>query len=223
MPYPTHFRFVWRGVFKDTPEIWSFSAHFSRVNPGEVDAGLDDITESGVTSATAAFFDTGVMDSGVLLTDWRAYVIGTDGRMEGNGPLLHDATGDAIDGSGGRIYPPQVAQCVTLVAADRGPAKFGRFFLPGPALALGTDRRYTDTQCGIVSSVVTTFLKDVSDAIDLEALNQSACVNVSNRPAGGAGTIQEVDHVEVGRALDTIRTRRNQLLEERHVGGHIDW
>lgn len=220
---PSHFRFTARGTFTGTPEIWSFGWHFNRVVVGGTDAGLSDIDESAVTTALGTFFGQGIMDSGVLLTDWRAYVIGTDNKMEGNGPLLHDATGDDIHGSGGKIYPPQVALCVTLVADNRGPARFGRMYLPGPALSLGTDRRYTDTQCDSIATAVSAFLKDVSDAIDIPGTIQSAAAcNVSSRPAGG-GTIQDVDHVEVGRALDTLRTRRNQLLEERHVGGQIDW
>jgi hypothetical protein len=35
--------------------------------------------------------------------------------------------------------------------------------------------------------------------------------------------MQGVDHIEVGRVYDTIRSRRRSLLEERFVGAQIDW
>jgi len=223
MPVPTHFQFIFRGTFVNTPEEWSFGAKFSRANAGEADAGLDDIDDEAVSTAFGTLLGNAYFHAGVKAADWRAYVIGTNGKMEGNGPLLHEFESGNPQGSSGNRQPPQIALVATLVGANKGPGHFGRLYLPGPAKAVADDLRLTITDSTGYLDLVTDFLKDVSDAIDLEVLTQSACVNVSPIGGGGDGTIQEVDHVEVGRVYDTLRTRRRSLLEERVAGGHIDW
>ena len=53
-------------------------------------------------------------------------------------------------------------------------------------------------------------------------IQSSTGLNVSTR-GGPDGTKQVIDHVEVGRVLDTLRTRRRALLEDRQIDAHIDW
>lgn len=225
MAVPTHFKFTFRGVFLGTPEIWSFGMHFSRTATGNPDAEVTDIDQSAVTAAL-----TGLLTGGGLApfnqyteaTDWRAYQIGTDGKMEGN-PLVVDVSAAHIKGPGGVKLPPQIALVVTTVASDRGPGRFGRFYLPGPSQTMEADFRLSETNATAYAEAATNFLKAVSDAIDMPGgIDSSECVNISARPAPN-GTIQVVDHVEVGKVYDTLRTRRNKMLEERHVHGQIDW
>lgn len=225
VPVPTHFKFTLRGIFLNSPETWSFGCHFSRVNAGEPDAGLDDIDESGVTSAIATFFGTAEISNKVEVGDWRMYVIGSDNRMEGNGPLLHEYEPGELRGvSTGPIHPPQVALVITTVADNKGPARFGRFFLPGPTVALDNDWRIGEDEATGYAEQCTQLLKGISDHIDLQQLVSSKGKNISPGPQGSpGGTSQDIDHLEVGRALDTLRTRRKSLLEERHVHGQIDW
>ena len=224
VPVPTHFRFTARGVFFNSPEEWSFGFHMSRDNNGST-AHPGDVDQAAVTSAFAAFFGGGTpgsISSDVKMTDWRCYEIGNDGLTVGN-PLVVDVTGDSIAGTAGTKYPPQVALCATLVAVDRGPAKFGRFYIPSPADGLNSDWRLTVAQATAYANKSTQLLKSVSDAIDLVLGSSSTGLNVSSRGGSGAGTKQEIDHVECGRVLDTVRSRRRSLLEERVVDGHIDW
>lgn len=226
MPVPTHFRFTVRGDFLNSPEHWSFGCHFSRENDAIADAGFDDVDEGGVTDAVVAFLGSSLFSNKVEVRDWRLYVIGTNGKMEGNGPLLHDfAPGELKGASAGARFPSQCSVAVTLIAANRGPAQRGRFYLPTfGGMALEDDWMLSDAVAGVIRTAATTFLKDISDQIDLVDLTQSACVNVSPGPVGsGTGTIQEVDHLEVGRVVDTIRNRRRSMLETYNVGGHIDW
>jgi hypothetical protein len=208
-----------------TPEHWSFGCHFSRVNPGEADAGLDDVNESSVTAAVVAFLGSTFFSNKMEVRDWRMYVIGTDNKMEGNAPMLHEFAPNELKGaSSGGIMPSQCAVAVSTIAVNRGPAQRGRFFLPALVLTIGDDWLLPDAVAGVIRTAATTFLKAIADSIDLEVLNQSACVNVSPGPPGSAnGTIQEVDHLEVGRVVDTIRNRRRSMLEQYNVGGHIDW
>lgn len=224
MPVPIHFKFTARGVFTNTPEQWSFGFHMSRETALWSDPSTGAINVGQVTAAFAAFLggSGAAVSDKVKMTDWRAYQISTDNRMAGN-PLVVDTTTGGPQGVATNKYPPQVALCATLVANNRGPARFGRFYIPGPTQPLDADMRISNNDATNAAQAVTTLLKSVSDAIDLPLTQGSAeGVNVSVR-GGPQGTLQVIDHVEMGRALDTIRTRRNALLEERHVHGHIDW
>lgn len=225
MSVPSHLKFTFRGKFLGTPEIWSFGVKFRRTQDAGPDAGIDEIDQSAVTSAFSTLLAHGsgaTFQQYVKATDWRAYVINEDNRMEGN-PLVVDVEASNFIGAGGTIYPPQIALVVTTVADNRGPARFGRFYLPGPGYGISTGYALTDGAAGSYAEAATTFLKSISDAIDIPgSLSSSAAVNISENP-GPDGTLQEVDHVEVGLVLDTLRSRRNAMLETRHVHGQIDW
>lgn len=227
MPVPTHFKFTVRGIFRSTPETWSTSCHFGRKVDLGPDAALSDIDDGAVTSAVAAYFGSAYFSNAIEVQDWRFYDIGTDGRMEGNAPLMHTFAPGALRGgnSGTNLFPTQISLVATLVATDKGPAKFGRMYLPVPYQALQTDFRYSDAQAETYRAELETFLVAVNHAIDLPGTPSPArAVNVSRGPAGSStGTIQHVDHLEMGRVLDTVRNRRKSLLEERHVGAEISW
>lgn len=222
MTVPTHFKINFRGVFTSTPEEWSFGIHMSRDIEAQPDATVGDISESGVTSAITTLLATagGMFSDACVCTEWRAYEIGTNGRMEGN-PKLVELTPPGVGGTATKKYPPQVALAVTTVADNRGPARFGRFYLPGVNLPMDNDHRLTVSNATAVAEAATEFLKDVADSIDLPLTTMSAVgLNISSL---NGGVKQEIDHVEVGRVYDTLRSRRRQLLEDRHVHGQIDW
>jgi hypothetical protein len=224
-PTPKHFRFVFRGTLLGSPETWSFGFHMQRVIDAGSDATLDMIHEDQVTTAVAAFFGTAEISNKVQVDDWRAYQIDETGHMEGNGPLLHTyAVGEQLGASATQQKPPQIAVVVSTLAVDRGPAKRGRFYLPGPTGAVGTDWRMPADQAASYEVQTRTFMKAVANAIDLPGLTSVAGINVSHLPVGSsAGTSQDIDHLEVGRAYDTLRNRRKSLVEDASVGAHIDW
>jgi len=225
VPVPTHFKFVFRGVFTGTEEIWSFGCKFSRDNTLQGDAGLTDIDQGAVDSALAGLLGTGFIAPNVMVSDWRAYQIGTNGKMEGNGPLIRTYAVDELKGAAtANVHPPQIALVVSTIAENLGPAQRGRFYLPGPARALDSTMRLSLSDAGVYEDLATQFLKDVSNAIDLEDLESSVGLNVSPGPIGSStGTKQTIDHVEVGRCLDTLRTRRNAMVEDYVSSGTIDW
>lgn len=225
MTWPTHFRFTVRGNYVGSEETWANAFHFSRNVDAGPDAGLGDIVESGVDDAVAAFYGSGFVAPTIEVVDWRMYVIGTNGKMEGNGPLQRNyETAELRGGAGTTPYPPQIALCISTVAVNRGAAQFGRFYLPGPTRPFGGDFRISAADAGTYVSLATQFLKDVSDAIDVTFPLQAAGVHVSEGPVGSStGTIQEIDHVRVGRVYDTIQTRRRSLIEDYQESGHIDW
>lgn len=220
MTVPTHFRFTVRGDFVGTPEHWSFGFHMSRDVAGNPDAKISDIDQAQVTTAITTFWagGGGQTPTDTKVTDWRAYQIGTDGLMEEN-PLVVDVSANNILGGVGPKYPPQIAACVTTVAANRGPARFGRFYLP-TAAPIAADKRMSVVTATGIATAATQLLKDVSDAIDLVALTSAVGLNIS---ASGLGAKQVINHLECGRVLDTLRNRRKSLLEERYVHTLIDW
>jgi len=224
MTVPTHFKFTFRGHFEDSPEFWSFGCFFQRSNPGNPDAGLDDISESGVTAAIATFMANAFMATVTRLDDWRAYVIGTNGKMEGNAPLLHIVDpGSPIAGAGGLSHPYQVCVVATRVAADRGPAKLGRMYLPCLAAPLSTGGRMTTATALSIAQATSAFLKDISDSIDMAGIeNSSEALNISKQPVV-TGSKQVVDHIRVGRAFDTMQSRRTNLDEDYQEDTAIDW
>lgn len=222
MAVPTHMKFTVRGVFSNTPEAWSFGMHFSRDVEGETDAGLGDVNEGTVTSAVEAFFgnSSAYIPDVCRVIDWRMYVIGTNNRMEGN-PLIHlFPPSPAVTGTVANKYPPQICCAVTTVGANRGPGRFGRFYIP-TACVLDNDMRISANNATNIANTCSTFMKAVSNAIDLPLTSSSEGLNISQ--SGGAGARQAIDHIEVGRALDTLRNRRKSLLDERVSTGHIDW
>jgi hypothetical protein len=140
MPVHKHLRIVFRGVFLSTPEIWSFSTKWRSVQDSGPDANTGDIDQGGVTDAISAYINHTDFQSNVRVEEWRAYSIGTDGKMEGD-PLIVtlDTPGPTGTGSA-RAYPTDVALCVTTVADHRGHGRYGRFYVPGPHAELGSDR-----------------------------------------------------------------------------------
>lgn len=221
MVYPDHMRIVFRGIVKNTPEIWSMSLKYDHTVVAGRDAELEDISANGVYDAGSAFFSSGLFDTDLQWEEWRAYRIGPNGRMVGNQRIELFDSGDFVVGAATPKYPPQVTCCVTTVAQNNGPAKFGRFFLPCFGLGMGGDKRLSIANADGVAAQASTFVKDVSAAVDLPTNPANAAmVNVSKI---GDGTKQDVHHLEVGRVLDTQRRRRNALLEERVSTGAIDW
>lgn len=223
MPFPKHFRFVWRGTFKGTPEAWSFGCHFQSAQSGGPDADLGAVSIQGLADAYFSLVNNtdAYLPRWAHLTDVRAYLIGTNGRSIGNVKLL-DTSAENLESNRIEVYPPQIALVASLIAPNRGAAKYGRMYLP-TAAPIAVDGRVAASIATGIATHVGTFLKACSDAVDLPLQPDSTpCINVSDR-GGPDGTFQVVDHVEVGRVLDTMRSRRSSLVEERQVGAHIDW
>lgn len=221
MPVPTHLRVVFRGVFLTTPETWSFGLKFSRDNTVGTDAGYGDFDLGAMKDAFTNMVQQGdsKWPTNAELSDIRAYIIGTDGLTEGT-PLLEECTPDHIHGVTSVKYPNQVCMVITHVASERGPARFGRVFLP-TAADMGGNTLVPSGIGNPLREIYTTFVKDCSDAIDLEGTQSSEQLNISKN--GSGGTRQAVDHHEIGQVLDTLRSRRRALVENRSAGGHIDW
>jgi hypothetical protein len=212
MSYLPHCRIVIRGFFINTPEEWSFSTkwlkHYSDLN----DLDINNIDESGMLGAVTTLIASGLFNNRVQCSGWRAYDIGSDGNMVGNPRVVEIPTASQPKGTGPLLYPPQASLTVTLEGENRGPARFGRFYLPGPAHALGTDLRLSTVSQTSYLNAAGAFLTDMADAIDIPGgVTRAELINVSGIDGGHQ---QNVVKVRMGRVLDTIRRRRTSLLEE---------
>jgi hypothetical protein len=221
MAVPRHLKVVVRGQFDNTPEIWSYSMRFDRTLWGEGDAHAEDLQDGGMLTALTAFHSTSLFSPETRVTGWRAYDIGEDGRMEGNPKVVEIATASQPKGTASSRMPIQTSLVVTTEAENRGPARYGRFFLPGPAKNLGTDYRILASDALLYLNAAVTFYKAVSDRIDVDfSVTGVKAINVSNI---GTGAQQTIRNLRVGRVYDTLRSRRGALLEEYQSSGTIDW
>jgi hypothetical protein len=212
MVFPTHNRLNVRGIFDGTPEIWSYGMHFPSVVTAGPDVQPGDWNESAVTAALAAFHSSSILSSKTRLTGWRGYQIGPDGRTIGNNLKVVELDPGTV-GAGTHRYPPQVTTVVSFVAGNRGPAKFGRCYLPGPAGSINiTDSRMTAGDAMTVATTFKTLVEALLNAMYTDVLHVGEeLVNVSR---SGEGVFQTVETVRVGRVFDTMRSRRNKLVED---------
>lgn len=211
MPFPKHNRLVVRGTFAGTPEIWSYSMHFTT----EVTAGADvlpqDWNVANVTAALTTLHTSSKFASSTRLTGWRGYQIGPDGRTIGDNLRVVEL-GTPVVGVGTPRYPSHVSLVVTTEGASRGPARLGRFFLPSPAISIDT------TDLRLAASDLTTLLASLKTCVEslknamypVEVIGESM-VNVSQLDGG---VMQNVVKYKCGRVLDTMRSRRNKLVED---------
>lgn len=120
------------------------------------------------------------------------------------GYLFNETVGRALQGTGTAVGgPPQVALAVSLQTDAVGPSGKGRFYLPGPSFVMGTGRRLTAADSQAVANSSASVIRNISTTF-------GAPVSV----ASTLGYVRPVTSVRVGRALDTIRSRRGKLLEE---------
>lgn len=142
-------------------------------------------------------------------------LIGTDGRyVDKFGTVEHVLTTPAA-GGGGAQYPPQVAAAVTLETnASRGLASKGRFYVPSPVGSFETGPGlFSISAAANLAIRATTLVEDLNE--ELEGWTVAV---VSGTRTGAA---RLVNRVSVGRVLDTIRSRRTSLVEDRQAGADI--
>lgn len=109
-------------------------------------------------------------------------------------------------------FPNQIALVATLTTGlSRGMACRGRMFFPVPAVVMeDSDGRLTTAAATAAANKVKTLLDSLNAATD------GCTVGVYSKGGlSGVGASRRVTGVEVGRVLDTMRTRRSALVEAR--------
>ena len=131
--------------------------------------------------------------------------IGTNGKYLSD-PFISafpPVAGTAI----GVDHPFQVSLCVSLLTARRGPSGRGRIYLPCPTLSVSGDGTVAAGTVDAVSAAVGAFITNLNNSPGVDRPGSQVLI------ASSKGFSSPVTGVRTGRVLDTIRSRRTQLLE----------
>lgn len=206
MAYPeNHFLLAFGGRLR-TSETWTqtlrFRKPFNLSGQAEVQAVCDEMADR-----LSDWWSTGISGSGAVLELVKFNEIGTNGRYVSPFTCLTELV-PGVANSGESLFPNQVSVVVTtLTDASRGLAARGRMFFPIPTVSVQADGMINSTAVGNIGTAAKTLLDSLNGA--------EAGVVASVFSAVGAGAVRPITAVGVGRVLDTIRTRRQALTEER--------
>jgi hypothetical protein len=134
--------------------------------------------------------------------------IGVDGKYPvDHAPGIYSYA-PPVAGFGSGTSIPQVTLAVTLgTASPRGRASKGRFYLPPTTHAPAADGRIPTAIVETVADRAKTWVDAVNAVAEIDGVFVMSKLD--------AGTTRRVDKVGVGRVLDTMRSRRAKLPEER--------
>lgn len=217
MAFPEHYLLQFGGDLRG--DIWSCGIRFSKpslpfdvLDAGEQETLADDMAGDIVTWMNAA-------GSGWSSASKLRYVkfnrITALGRYQDTG-ATHQKTYDTAPFPGspvGSDLPNQVAMVVSWVtAAQRGRASKGRIFVPVPGItiigALGTFASTGSSSVESAATAAAAFLNNLNNqpGIDVPGIQASVVSRVD-------GTSRPITAVRVGSVPDTMRSRRNALVE----------
>lgn len=211
MAYPSNFlRLVVSGTLYGTEQ---FSWSLALARNFETDPPPSTVPQGVIDAVTALHASTSAAcGTSALLTMIKLNEIGTDGRYVSQSETVMHEFETGVPGSGTSTQPPQNALAVTLrTAKRRGRAHAGRFYLPRTGGGVANDGRITGGTADSLAVDVTTFLDAINAAIPG---NWRAAVMSDV----GTGTLELVTHAEIGRVVDTIRSRRSSMDEDRRSG-----
>jgi hypothetical protein len=216
--HPTLIKLVWSGTLGATEdEIFSYSRWAAIETPedleGVMDIAANDVTDllaesttGGVTYSTLgqAFPDT------VAWTLLKGYVYDeATGLNLSVDPAVRVLT-DTGEATGVQTLTNQDALAVTTQAFPRGPSSYNRFYLP---TMIANVQESPGLVRGATIDDIQTQLKFANTAHKAEATPNSWEYGVYST---ALHTMREIDRYWTGNVMDTIRKRRNKLVETRH-------
>lgn len=207
MPYATHVRMTMSGRFGDTSPGYE---HFSFGISYAASAGLSSAQITAMTTDTTDFFSNAdnLVSVHAHLESIKFATIGVDGHYVDTPVVVPVAVAGGADDV---VHPPQIAWCVSIdqapvagVALTPAARKRGRFYLPMPV-------HHIDPATGELLTTTAPATCAAAVAAWIESLNTDGggAVVVASSIDGN----HPVTRVRVGRALDTIRSRRRDLDE----------
>jgi hypothetical protein len=215
MPYANHLRLTVSGVFatgvgNPAYEGWSYRLNMS--DPPAAGGNFSRDALNGHIADVQSFHQNAASRIGqhAKVTMVKLARIGFDGKYR-EAPIFDDTL--AITGvSASNNHPPQVALAVSLETGRRGPTGRGRIFLPAPQIEVFTGTGLADP--AVIDGVRTAFATFVNGLNNVAGLDANAS-KVTVASVKGYNT--DVTSIRVGRALDTIRSRRTSLEEKYSV------
>jgi hypothetical protein len=212
---------VWGGTLPGG-ETWSNSLRFAEtqeVTPPANDAAGWDVQEfldhfTDVIKAHHA--NGGAMISNRCMLNFVKF-----NRVDIHGKYIDPTTfvnvfANIAGGVSGNVHPNQVTIAVTLTTdVTRGPANRGRIYAPMPACAVADTGLISVGDAQNIRDRYAQFITDLNDTPGLDLTDPNAVV--MSRKSGAPAT-RLITGVAVGRALDTQRRRRRNLVENYELG-----
>jgi hypothetical protein len=204
----TYFQPFLKCVFSGTlysTETWSFGVNLISV-PGPT-PNVPDTVPSAILDAIVGYIQSPqVCTTAAALTQVKVNLIGTDGKYVNEETVLYEYD-VPVPGTVQPIFPAQVALAVSLrTEATRGRAHAGRYYFPAPAGQVQADGGISQSNQDTQLVAAQTFLQAMNASM-------SALWHVGVVSNLGTGGQREVTTVRVGRALDTMRSRRRSIEE----------
>jgi hypothetical protein len=210
MAYQPHLRAVAIGEYRigdGSPlEIWSCTTNHALGTTNPTDSQLD-TAANDVLEAWSGLIHTSQFPDNVVLHECRVAVTDTDNKIPGH---VGYSTGSEVRGTATSYLPYSVALAVTLRTPTRGPKGRGRFFLPTPAMSIGSNGRVSGGFISSITADLSTFRTALQTAAECGVSGADTGLTVV--ASGVAGNIL-VSGWQVGDVPDTIRSRRNALPE----------
>lgn len=190
-------------------EQWQWGVRALPVAPFD-DADCQAVANTLAAPTQTYFQDAANMDisPNMRLLGIKVARIGVDGKYPpDHAPGIYNYVG-SINGAGSGTAFPQCSIAVTLgTNKPRGRAHKGRYYLPPQTIAPGADGRILAAFADNIANASKTWLDAVNAVAELEGVVVMSKLD--------AGTYEFVRNVQVGRVVDTIRSRRAKLPEER--------
>jgi hypothetical protein len=174
--------------------------------PGELQTMAD-----ALAAPTEAFLTSNLirMTSNARLTAIKVAYVQANGHYPPDGvPGIYSYGVPGIPGTGvGSVVPQATIACTLLTTKPRGRSSRGRFYLPPQIQPLQADGRLLEGTCNEIESECKTWLNAIRGTA------QATEILVMSKL--GTGTTSTVNAVGVGRVVDTMRSRRRALKEDR--------
>lgn len=201
-----HIYVQWGGKLPGN-EQWSCGFRMRKKTAGVVDSGAGLLV--GVSAALATFHTSAgaCISSAAKLSYVKVNAVGINGRYVENNTnqAIYADTPGAVTGQ--QYFPHQIALVVSLLTGfTRGTAHRGRFYLPLPAISLGSDGLMSTSAQATIDTAAETLRTNVN------AVNADYEMAVFSRKDNAPGN-RRVTSMSVGRVLDTQRRRRRALVE----------
>lgn len=205
MARPAHTLMTWSGVSGPSgapSEEWSFSLR----GTGGIQTPL---SFDGVAEAMALAWTDNlavVIGDNIRLTECTVADVDAGGLWNKDNEGAYVKGTFATNAAGIKTDPYMPSQCalvVSLTTARSGPSGKGRFYLPVGRANIQPDGRLAAAHAAPYADAAAAFVTDVN------ALLLGSVAVVSTK-----GYASPVTGIRLGRAIDTLRSRRRSLLEE---------
>lgn len=207
MPVIAHAKVTFSGHFLATgavkTEIWAWGMNYSTLGTADPPlADLQAVADLGKASWTTHIAPLHTV--AVVLDKVRFSLHEAGGLVKryGTGEYQQaDAIGDVPGSGSGGTKPLSSAVCVSLYSNRPGPTGKGRFFLPQTHHNIASDFRFSDADADAIKAGAVGLITAMEPLLTKPEVVSSYGYNTT------------VTKVRVGRVPDTMRSRRNALLE----------